>query len=58
MSTACSGTSSLNIRESGKARVAIPMRKSTEHELDLEFKSLNAQREASEAYIKSQESEV
>lgn len=26
------------------------MRKSTEHELDLEFKSLNAQREASEAY--------
>jgi hypothetical protein len=29
-------------------------RKSTEHNLDLEFNSLDAQREACEAYIKSQ----
>src|SRR5215216_2195026 len=33
---------------------AIYTRKSTEHNLDLEFKSLDAQREACEAYIKSQ----
>ena len=33
---------------------AIYTRKSTEHNLDLEFNSLDAQREASEAYIKSQ----
>jgi DNA invertase Pin-like site-specific DNA recombinase len=36
------------------ARCAIYTRKSTEHNLDLEFNSLDAQREACEAYIKSQ----
>ncbi len=35
-------------------RCAIYTRKSTDHNLDLEFNSLDAQREASEAYIKSQ----
>jgi site-specific DNA recombinase len=35
-------------------RCAIYTRKSTEHNLDLEFNSLDAQREACEAYIKSQ----
>jgi DNA invertase Pin-like site-specific DNA recombinase len=35
-------------------RCAIYTRKSTEHNLDLEFNSLGAQREACEAYIKSQ----
>ena len=38
-------------------RCAIYTRKSTEHNLDLEFNSLDAQREACEAYIKSQEQE-
>ena len=36
------------------ARCAVYTRKSTEHNLDLEFNSLDAQREACEAYIKSQ----
>lgn len=36
------------------ARCAIYTRKSTEHGLELEFNSLDAQREACEAYIKSQ----
>jgi site-specific DNA recombinase len=36
------------------ARCAIYTRKSTEHNLDLAFNSLDAQREACEAYIKSQ----
>jgi site-specific DNA recombinase len=36
------------------ARCAIYTRKSTEHNLDLAFTSLDAQREACEAYIKSQ----
>src|SRR5437762_8215056 len=36
---------------------AIYTRKSTEHNLDLAFNSLDAQREACEAYIKSQASE-
>ena len=36
------------------ARCAIYTRKSTEHGLDQEFNSLDAQREACEAYIKSQ----
>src|SRR5712691_11456222 len=36
------------------ARCAIYTRKSTEHNLELEFNSLDAQREACEAYIKSQ----
>lgn len=35
-------------------RCAIYTRKSTEHNLDLEFNSLDAQREACDAYIKSQ----
>ena len=35
-------------------RCAIYTRKSTEHNLDLAFNSLDAQREACEAYIKSQ----
>ena len=35
-------------------RCAIYTRKSTEHGLELEFNSLHAQREACEAYIKSQ----
>ena len=46
---------------SGKAdkiqRCAIYTRKSTEHGLELEFNSLHAQREACEAYIKSQASQ-
>jgi site-specific DNA recombinase len=40
------------------ARCAIYTRKSTEHNLDLEFNSLDAQREACEAYIKSQAHEA
>ena len=36
------------------ARCAIYTRKSTEHNLDLSFTSLDAQREACEAYVKSQ----
>jgi hypothetical protein len=39
------------------ARCAIYTRKSTEHNLDLAFTSLDAQREACEAYIKSQAQE-
>ena len=35
-------------------RCAIYTRKSTEHGIELEFNSLDAQREACEAYIKSQ----
>ena len=35
-------------------RCAVYTRKSTEHNLDLDFNSLDAQREACEAYIKSQ----
>ncbi len=38
-------------------RCAVYTRKSTEHNLDLEFNSLDAQREACEAYIKSQKHE-
>jgi len=34
-------------------RCAIYTRKSTEHNLDLAFNSLDAQREACEAYVKS-----
>src|ERR1700758_752147 len=43
--------------ESKVLRCAIYTRKSTEHGLELEFNSLDAQREACEAYIKSQASE-
>lgn len=39
-----------------QARCAIYTRKSTEHGMELEFNSLDAQREACEAYIKSQAS--
>ena len=35
-------------------RCAVYTRKSTEHNLDLAFNSLDAQREACEAYVKSQ----
>jgi site-specific DNA recombinase len=42
---------------SSKLRCAIYTRKSTEHGLELEFNSLDAQREACEAYIKSQHSQ-
>ena len=38
-------------------RCAIYTRKSTEHGLELEFNSLHAQREACEAYVKSQASQ-
>ena len=38
-------------------RCAIYTRKSTEHGLELEFNSLDAQRDACEAYIKSQASQ-
>src|SRR3978361_586182 len=38
-------------------RCAVYTRKSTEHGLELEFNSLDAQREACEAYIKSQASQ-
>ena len=40
--------------QSKPLRCAVYTRKSTEHNLDLEFNSLDAQREACEAYIKSQ----
>jgi site-specific DNA recombinase len=36
-----------------RQRCAIYTRKSTEHNLDLAFNSLDAQREACEAYVKS-----
>ena len=38
-------------------KVAVYTRKSTEYGLEQEFNSLDAQREAAEAYIKSQKSE-
>ena len=41
----------------GKIRCAIYTRKSSEEGLELEFNSLQAQREACEAYIKSQKHE-
>lgn len=41
-------------KEAKQLRCAIYTRKSTEHGLDLEFNSLDAQREACESYIKSQ----
>ena len=41
----------------GLSRCAIYTRKSTEHNLDLAFTSLDAQREACEAYITSQAGE-
>jgi hypothetical protein len=47
-------TPAMNGAVSKLARCAIYTRKSTEHNLDLAFNSLDAQREACEAYIKSQ----
>jgi site-specific DNA recombinase len=44
----------MNAPASKLARCAIYTRKSSEHNLDLAFTSLHAQREACEAYIKSQ----
>src|SRR6266478_4121087 len=49
--------SGMNEPVSKLARCAIYTRKSSEHNLDLAFTSLDAQREACEAYIKSQASE-
>jgi DNA invertase Pin-like site-specific DNA recombinase len=43
--------------EPKQLRCAIYTRKSTEHGLEQEFNSLDAQREACEAYIKSQASQ-
>ena len=40
-----------------KVRAAVYTRKSSEEGLDMEFNSLDAQREACEAYITSQRSE-
>ena len=47
----------MNDRISKLARCAVYTRKSTEYNLDLAFNSLDAQREACEAYIKSQAQE-
>jgi DNA invertase Pin-like site-specific DNA recombinase len=44
-------------KHSKEFRCAIYTRKSTEHGLELEFNSLDAQREACEAYVKSQASQ-
>ena len=44
-------------KQTKAVRCAIYTRKSTEHGLELEFNSLDAQREACEAYIKSQAAE-
>jgi site-specific DNA recombinase len=46
-----------NSRPNRRLRCAIYTRKSTEEGLDMEFNSLDAQREACEAYIASQRSE-
>src|SRR5206468_1083867 len=48
------GADTMNGPVTKLARCAIYTRKSTEHNLDLAFNSLDAQREACEAYIKSQ----
>lgn len=47
----------INIRPNRRLRCAIYTRKSTEEGLDMEFNTLDAQREACEAYIASQRSE-
>src|SRR3954469_10125114 len=51
------GACDMNGLVSGLSGCAIYTRKSTEHNLDLAFNSLDAQREACEAYIKSQVAE-
>jgi hypothetical protein len=50
-------TNTMNAPVSKLVRCAIYARKSSEHNLDLAFTSLDAQREACEAYIKSQAAE-
>ena len=50
-------TNIMNGPASKLLRCAIYTRKSTEHNLDLAFTSLDAQQEACEAYIKSQAAE-
>ena len=47
----------MKTESSKQIRCAIYTRKSTEHGLELEFNSLDAQREACENYIKSQASQ-
>ena len=47
----------MNAPTSKLSRCAIYTRKSTEHNLDLAFNSLDAQREACEAYVRSQQHE-
>ena len=47
----------LNTRPNRRLRCAIYTRKSSEEGLDMEFNSLDAQREACEAYIASQRSQ-
>src|SRR4249920_2237575 len=44
----------MTLRQQKPVRCAIYTRKSTDHGLEMEFNSLDAQREACEAYIKSQ----
>jgi len=46
----------MNMAENEIKRVAIYTRKSTEEGLDMAFNSLDAQREAGEAYVASQKS--
>ena len=43
----------MTLRQQKPVRCAIYTRKSTDHGLEIEFNSLDAQREACEAYIKS-----
>ena len=47
----------MSAESSKQVRCAIYTRNSTEHGLEQEFNSLDAQREACEAYIKSQASQ-
>jgi hypothetical protein len=56
-SSTCAEANPMNTAVSKILRCAVYTRKSTEHNLDLAFASLDAQREACEAYILSQASE-
>src|SRR5947208_8988669 len=56
-SSASWNLASMNAPTSKLSRCAIYTRKSTEHNLDLAFNSLDAQREACEAYVRSQQHE-
>src|SRR6476661_4525570 len=51
------GATAMPVESTRPLRCAIYTRKSTEHGLEQEFNSLDAQREACEAYIKSQASQ-